>query len=535
MKTKRLLSCLLIILLLCTGILSGCSGSDKATMFSDMKKIGEIRSCEYDSTIDFKVKSDDEDIQCSISLNGKTGTKAASADMTVTWGPATYTFKDFFRMTDKTLYFNLSSVFAIFGGTDVLGDDMKDWISLPGTELDEKTYSASLDLYKAIIDSLEKACKDQDISKNKDTWTLNIPSEKMIPFAKAALEEVNSNISSWYDKYVEYIEKSGTEELLKEYSALLGEIEPDKKDDTEDAAEDPVKELKEGKEDALKQWNKMYDEYQKLLDETQKAISDKKMTASGKFDVSLTGKEGSRTASESISFKAEDKDAKNSISFQMSQNMKEIKEVKVDAPSKDDVMTIDEFSNLLGVFMGGLLDDTSMEDDIQYSVNENSLTLDEQKELNDNLKKNQAYLYSSESSKLKPYLLTFDSDVFSPEDGKIGDYFLGMLFNEYKDDSYAGLSYEDISLSEYFSYYIEEEEMEKNYKTTDLSTKAGKVTYVTSKKDEDGYCLTTFGIPLSKNTCLAGSFYLKKENTSKVESYLQALFKDLKPCEKNSL
>lgn len=546
MKLKRFLSCLLTLVLVCSTMLTGCSKD--GSMFSDMKDIARIKAYEFTAQGSIALKSEDEDgipIDIGFAMDGKTDGKSASANMSITWGALTYTLNDFIRMTDNTLYINLSSLLSSLSsymGSSTAIPGIKSWVSIPVTEPNEESQKLSLTFYDAIIDSFEKICKDQKIRQTGDTWTLDLSGEQMVSFLQAALEEINTNFSSWYDSYVTLLEKSGNTELLKDYSDLFGDYsdlsdesdeepkdESDKKakeetdDKSDEESTDPIQALKDGKEEALKEWAESYTTYKEAINDLAASISSGETKLSAKYDVSLSGKEGSQNAEQTVEFTLEDTKEASSANITANQKLTEISEVTVEAPAADDVMAFEEFSELMSSFMdlSGLLGD--LEDD-----EESSLSEDEMKAITSSLKENQAYLYNSASETLKPYVLTFDQDLYTT-DSNIGDYNMDLWIKG-AESSYASVAYEQGKFSDDIAYYLED-----GQKTSTMSTDIGDISYYTATKLDEWDCYTTtFGIQLDEESYFIGILELEKDAKLDAEACLKSLLKELKPYEGNS-
>lgn len=524
MKLKRLFSCLITLILVCSAILTGCSGN-KDTMFSDMKDIARIKTYEFTAEGSIALDSNNEDdipVDISFSMDGKTNGKAVAANMSIGWGAITYSLDDFIRMTDGTLYMNMSCIFsslsAMFGGSDMMSG-MKAWVSIPVSETSDETQKLSLDFYDTIIDSFEKACKDQEISQSGDTWTLNISGEQMVSFLQSGLEEINTNFSSWYDLYVTLLEKSVNSELLKDYAALFGEDSDE--ESANETAKDPIQSLKDGKKDAVTKWGEKYTSYKENLDNLEKSISSGEAKASAKYDVSLTGKEGSRTAEQAIKFNLEDTKTTDSAAMTINHKITETGDVTVEAPNADDVMTFEEYSELISSFMGYIspLDDYSDDDYEDYSIGD-----EEAAAISSSLKNNQVYLYNSYYEDMKPYVLTFDADLYEI-DTNIVDCNMDFWLKD-SDSSYISVAYDQGSLTEDMeTYYLEE-----GQKTSAMSTDIGDISYYTAAEVDEWDCYTTvFGIQLDGGNYLAGILELEKDADVNAETCIKGLLKELKP------
>lgn len=540
MNLKRLLSCLLTVILVCGAVLTGC-GKD-GSMFSDMKDIARIKAYEFTAQGSVALQSENEDdipINISFTMDGKTDGKSAMANMSVTWGAVTYTLDDFIRMTDNTCYINLSSLTSslssLLGSGDML-TGVKSWISIPVTAMSDENRELYLDFYDAVIDSFEKVCKDQDISQKDDTWTLDISGEQMVSFLRTGLEEINTNFSSWYDSYVALLEKSGNTELLKDYSDLLKEYsaedtdgetngetdeETDPKSD-EKAMDDPIQALKDGKEDAMNEWAENYESYKESIDDLSASISSGETNASAKYDVSLTGKEGARNAEQEFGFTVEDTEKSRSYAISLNQKLTEIGDVTVEAPTADDVMTFEEFSELISSFMN-LSDLLGSEDNEDLSLPEEEIEA-----ITSSLKENQAYLYNSSYEDMKPYVLTFDKDLYTVN-SNIGDYSMDLWINN-TESSYASVAYEQGNFSDDIAYYLED-----GQKTSTMSTDIGDISYYTATEADEWDCYTTtFGIQLDEKSYFVGILELEKDAKLDAETCLKSLLKELKPYEGNA-
>ena len=512
MKTKRLFSCLLASLLCCCLLLTGCS-SKNDTMFSAMKEIYRISSYEFHTQADITFQMEGEEIPFSFTLEGMADKDSMCADMTVSMGALSCTLDDFIRMTDGTMYINFSSLASI----PMIGDYLagtSDWVSIPATQMSDDTRSLYFDFYDVMIDALETSCKDQTISQENDIWTLEIPGEKMASFAQAVLEQINTNFSDWYDLYVELLEKSGSSEMLKDYAALYGE----------ETEEDPVQALKDGKEDALAEWEEMYPSLKESLDEMEEAISNGEITTSASYQVSLTGKDGSRQASQILDFNLTETETSEFITFSMNHEMKEISKVDVEAPAQDQVMSFEEFMEAYEESMSGYYD---YDDDMDISYYE-TLSDEEYNAILSNLGENQIYLYNSSEEDLEPYVLTYDADLYSVEE-PIGDYSLYLDITG--TDSYVDVAYDSGVLTDDLTeYYLEEGQT-----TAELSTDIGTIIYSTaSEADGWGYITTTFGMQLDDNSYLIGLLDIDSSTKQDVETCLKKLLKELKPYEGNA-
>lgn len=502
MKIKKLFSCLLAVILICCSALTGCS--DKGNMFSDMKKISQIKSSEFTSEGGITIQSDEMDLQFHFTLDGKTDGKSAAMNCTFTSGALTLTLDDFIRMTDNTVYINMAPIFStLFGLEDTESmEGMKSWVS-SSVSVSDDTAAISQSFNETMIDAFERLCKDQDISKSGDTWTLNIPGDKMASFALAALNEIDTNLSSWYDLYVKLLEKTGTGELLSEYSALSGE----------ETEEDAVQALKNGKEEALNSWKETSTSLKEQLNGLEEAISSGKVSTSGKLEVSLAGKEGARKAGETVSFSYEDTSDSTSISLDLDHKLTEAGEVTVEAPDAADVMTMEEYMDLMsGMFV-------SYDDDYYDTV----LSEAEEEAILSTLKEDQLYMYYGDD--LIPHMITFDPAVYTA-DQQIGDYIdLNIAGTE---ASYATLVYDSGNLEQDLKdYYLDE-----SAQTSTMSTGAGEVIwYTASEPDEWDSYVTTFGIQLDDKAYLIGFLNIDKNEKVDVETCIKGLLKEVTPCE----
>lgn len=533
MKIRKFISCLLLAALVCCTVLTGCSGKD--SMFSDMKEISQITSAEFTGEGDVSIKSEDEDITFHFSMDGKTNGKDCAVNMSFSSGALTITLDDFIRMTNNTIYINQSSLFStLFGAGDI--DGMKKWISAPVSTADDETQAISKSFSNALIDSLENICKDQDISKNDDTWILNIPGEKMASFAAAALDEIDANISSWYDLYVDLLEASGSAELMQEYSALSGEdtIEDDyfiEDDDTgEDADisedsesdEDLIQSLKDNKEDNLNTWKEMSASLRDSLKDLDEAISNKETSASAEMSVSLTGKKGSRTAEETFSFLAENAGDNESMSLFISQQLTETDDISVEAPDEAEVMTMEEYSQAVSDYFGAY---EGYEDEYGTGLEE-----EEEAAILSSLKEDEIYLFNSDNSELVPYVITLDPEIYTIDE-QIADYGLYLEITG-NDTAYAGITYEEGNLKDDLEdYYLPE-----GTSLSTLSTDMGEVLWYTEtlEDDEYPYSYTYFGIQLDKNSYLLGMTATETDDKVDVESQVNGMFKNIRPYEENA-
>lgn len=509
MKIRKFISCLLLAALVCCTVLTGCSGKD--SMFSDMKEISQITSAEFTGEGDVSIKSDDEDISFHFTVDGKTNGKDCAVNMSFSSGALTITLDDFIRMTNNTIYINQSSLFSTLLGTGDI-DGMKDWISSPVNVSDDAAQAMSKNLNSTLIDSLEKICSDQDISKKDDTWTMNIPTEKMVTFANAALDEIDANISSWYDLYVELLEASGSGELMKEYSAFAGE------GDEEENSEDMIQSLKDNKEDNLNTWKDMSASLRDSLEDLDAAISKQEAAASAEMTVSLSGKKGSRTAKESVSFQCENSKDSDSMSLSISQNLTETGDISVEAPDEENVMTMEEYSKVMSDYFNSF-DDYGHEYDSGLSEEEEQAVLS-------SLKDNQIYLFNSDSSDMTPYVITLDPEIYTIDE-QIGNYglYLGIAGS---DSASASITYESGNLkNDLKNYYLPD-----GTSPSKLSTDAGNVLWY-SESEEGGegetYIYTCFGIQLDKNTYILGSTYSETGDGLDAESCIKGMFKEIQP------
>lgn len=516
MKIKKFISCLLLAALVCCTVLTGCSG--KGSMFSDMKEISQITSAEFTGEGDVSIKSEEEDITFHFTMDGKTNGKDCTVNMSFSSGALTITLDDFIRMTNNTIYINQSSLFStLFGSDDV--DGMKDWVSAPVNAADDEAQAMSRNFSNTLIDSLEKICSDQDISKNGDTWTMDIPGEKIVSFANAALDEIDANISSWYDLYVELLEASGSGELMKEYSALAG----DDGEEGDEGDEDMIQSLKDDKEENLNTWKDMGASFRDSLKNLDESISKQEAAASAKMDVSLSGKKGSRTAKESVSFQCENSKDSGSMSLSISQNLTETGDIFVEAPDEADVMTIEEYSQVMSDYF-------SLYDDYGYEY-DSGLDEDEEQAVLSSLKDDQIYLFNGDSSDMTPYVITLDPKIYTIDE-QIGNYglYLGITGS---DSASASITYESGNLKDDLKdYYLPD-----GVSPSTLSTDAGDVLwYSESDEEEEGeaYVYTCFGIQLDKNTYLLGSTYSESGDGPDTESCIKGMFKEIRPYQSDS-
>lgn len=511
MKIRKIPACLLTVILVCCSILTGCS--DKDTMFSDMKEISQIQSAEYSIEGDITVQSEEEDIQYHISMDGKTNGQSAAMNFSVSSGALTFTLDDFIRMTDSTVYINLSSVFSTLLDTSDM-DGLKSWVSVPVSSLDDETAAMYKSFCETIIDSMEKACRDQDITKDGETWTLNIPADRMASFTAAALDEIDANVSSWYDLYVEFLKKTGTANLMKDYASLMtGELSADEEentetDKTEDTDEDPVQALKDNKDEFLHSWAETSISLRENLKDMEEAISREEVTTSGSLNVSLTGQKGSRTAEEAVNFQYEDKTSSGKISISMKEKITETQDISVEAPDAADVMTMDELSELMSSFFGDSLD--------------SGLSEEEMNSIQSSLKDGQIYLFDSQYNDMVPYVITYDSDIYTPE-LQVNDYYSDLYIKG--TECYASLTYEKGDFEQDMKdYYLEDGDV-----PVKLSTNAGEVTCITGS--EDGYSYAFFGIQLTENAYLSGSIEAETADDLNMEECIKGLLKDIRPFE----
>lgn len=509
MKIKKIISCLLLAALICCTVLTGCS--EKGSMFSDMKEISQITSAEFSAEGDVSMESEDEDISFHFTIDGKTNGKDCAVNMSFTSGALTITLDDFIRMTNNTVYINQSSLFSTMFASEEI-DGMKDWISTPVNASDDETQAMSRSFINTLIDSLEKICKDQDISKDGDTWTMNIPADKMVSFANAALDEVDANISSWYDLYVELLEASGSDEILKEYSSLTGEEADD--------SEDMIQSLKDDKEDNLNTWKDMSNSLRDSLKELDESISKDETKASAGMEVSLTGKKGSRSAREAFSFQCENSKESGSVSMSISQNLTETDAISIEAPDAADVMTMEEYSETMSDYYD------SYDDDYYTDLDE-----EEQQAILSTLKDNQIYLCNNEyyifddgsieDNTLPPYVITLDPKIYTI-DQQIGNYTLDLGITD-NDSAFASIIYETGNLKDDLKeYYFAEESS-----LSTLPTDAGDVLWYT-ETDED-YSYTYFGLQLDKDTYLLAMTAFEADDKFDTESCIKGMFKDIQP------
>lgn len=312
---------LLVIFLLCTLSLIGCQS--KKTMFDVMKEAQEITSAKVNMNLTMEVPNSEDFKKIGVTISGTGSEKAAAFDLDVTVDELSYSLKDFIRMVDNQMYLNFASIFKISGmSASDLG--MKNWISVPNTGLNDESIKSSKTLSSSVLAGFEVACKDQKITQDGDTYTLTIPKDKLVSFAQAVLDVVNSNIDSWYDQYVDVLEKSDVDSLFK----ISGE-------------ENPLSDLKKNKKENLETWKKMYDELSKELKEGK---IDSDIDSAITYSIKMTGKEGSRVVNQSI--EANVKDANESAKIKFTSKSEETTDIKVEAPNKDDVMSIEELNNL---------------------------------------------------------------------------------------------------------------------------------------------------------------------------------------------
>lgn len=298
-------------------------------------------------------------------------------------------------------------------------------------------------------------------------------------------------------------------------------------------SEDPIQALKDGKEEAVEAWNEAYDSYKDALNDMSESISNGEMNVSGKYNVSLTGKEGSRSADQSVEFNLEDTANSESMVMTLNQKMTEISEVAADAPDADDVMTFEEFSELLSAFMdfNDLLDDSEYYDDYYdgyEDYEEYTLSDEDIAAITSSLKDNQAYLYNSYYEDMKPYTLTFDADLYEL-DTNIGDYSLDLWIKN--TDSYASIAYDQGNLADDMEVYY----LEEGQKLSAMSTDIGEISYYTADEVDEWDCYTTtFGIQLDEKSYLVGILELEKAANLDTETCLKSLLKELKPYEGGS-
>lgn len=530
MKIKKLVSCLLLAALVCCTALTGCS--DKGSMFSDMKEISQITSAEFAAEGDISMKSEEEDITMHFTMDGKTNGKDCAVSMSFSSGALTITLDDFIRMTNNTLYINQSSLPSMLTGTDQI-DGMKTWISTPVNAADDETRAMSQSFSNTLIDSLEKICKDQDITKDGDAWTLNIPGEKLVSFSGAALDEIDANISSWYDLYVDLLEVSGSDEILKEYSAFTGEEdegdtedegskeEADEKTDDNDDSDDIIQSLKDDKEDNLNTWKDMSTSLRDSLKDLDASITKKETTASAGMSVSLTGKKGARTAKESVSFRFENNEGSEnagSMSVSISQNLTETADISIEAPDASDVMTMEEYSGIMSDYFGS------------YSDYDTGLSEEEEQAILSSLKEDQLYLSNTQDdtddeNDLTPCVITVDPKIYTL-DQQIGDYGLNLEITG-KDSAYASIMYEAGNLEKDLKdYYLPE-----GVSCSTLSTDAGDVLWYTDTETDEGYVYTYFGLQLDKNSYLLGMTFSETDDKLDAETCIKGMFKNIQPYE----
>ena len=535
MKKRQLLSWLLLLVLFACSVLTGCSG--KETMFSTLKKASQISSFEFQFEGSFQTTSSDEDEEDTSGrfvVKGATDGKSAHADMTITQDDVSITLEDFIRFKDNTVYLNMSSITTLMGMTDsssFAANGLKKWISIPVSEMDADASKLEKEFYSSLIDSLEKACSGQDISKDGDTWTLDIPSDKVVSFCRNVLKEVNANLSDWYDQYVEILEKSGYENLLKEYEDLAGgslismydsDDDEDPSDDSSSSEEDGedsesfIQQLKDSKNDNLATWKETASSLEESLNEFEQQIKDNKASASSKFSIALTGKEGSRKADYLYEVKAEgtEEDITSGMSISMKQSVTETGTVTVEAPDSSDVMTFSEFSDTMSSYMESMFE---VDDD-------GSMTEEEEQALRAQLKgDNELLLYDSDYEDMTPYILTFDNKVYEPDD-TLADYSTDLSFRSHA-NSYVSLYYSNGSLKEDMgAYYLDSSQPVKTMKTG-----IGEVSYATTADaEDDGYSSTVFGIQLDSKGYLLGTILVNPKDKLDVKDSISSLLKDIR-------
>ena len=319
-RFKKTIS-LLLIFLLCSLTLLGCQS--KKTMFDVMKEAQEVTSAKVNMNLNMEVPNNEDFQKIGVTISGTSSEKAAALDVDVTVNELSYSLKDFIRMVDNQMYLNFASIFKISGmSASDLG--MKNWVSIPNASLNDDTLKSSKKLSSSLIAGFEVACKDQKITQDGDTYTLTIPKDKLVSFAQAILDVINSNIDSWYDEYVDVLEKSDIDSLLK----MSGD-------------ENLISDLKKNKKENLESWKKTYNELTKELKENK---IDSDIDSAITYSIKLTGKEGSRVVEQNIA--ADVKDSKDSVNIKFTSKAEETSDIKVEAPSKDDIMSIDELNNL---------------------------------------------------------------------------------------------------------------------------------------------------------------------------------------------
>lgn len=499
MKIKKLFLCLLAMTLVLSSILTGCSGGE--TMFADMKEISQIKSKEFSVNCDISMKSEEGELPVKITMDGKSDGQSAAVNLSVSSGALTFTLDDFVRMTDGTVYINLSPLFFSSMMMEK-PDGMKDWISVPVSAADSESDAMYIGFTSTIIDSFEMACKNQDISKDGDTWTLNIPGDKLAAFACTALDQIDANISGWYDLYVEILDKTGSDELLKQYYALSGE----------EAEEDLIKSLKEEKADALKSWAETSTSLREQLNTLDKSISSGEANASGKLEISLSGKEGSRTAAEAIAFNYENLSDGTAISISFDEKLTETDEISVEAPDPSNVMTAEEYSALMSDYYSS------------YDEDYTGLSEEEENSIRASLKENQLFMYDSYNKDLPPCVITFDPKIYTAEE-QLGNYSADLsINNEDRDYCFGAVFYEQGNLKQDMKdYYLEE-----GAYTSVLSHDAGEIIWsVSQKPDELGIYNVTFGIQLTDDTYLSAILSIDKNNDTTVKSYIEGFFKEI--------
>lgn len=509
MKIKKLVSCLLLAALVCCTALTGCSG--KGSMFSDMKEISQITSAEFAAEGDISMKSEEEDITVHFTMDGKTNGKDCAVSMSFSSGALTITLDDFIRMTNNTLYINQSSLLSMLTGAGQI-DDMKTWISTPVNAADDEIRAMSQSFSNTLIDSLEKICKDQDIAKDGDTWTLNITGEKLASFAGAALDEIDANISSWYDLYVDLLEASGSDEILEEYSAFAGD---------EDDSDDIIQSLKDDKEDNLNTWKEMSTSLRDSLKDLDASITKKETTASAGMSVSLAGKKGTRTAKESVSFRFENNGSSEnagSMSVSISQNLTETADISIEAPDASDVMTMEEYSGIMSDYFGS------------YSDYDAGLGEEEEQAILSSLKEDQFYLFNTQddtddTNDLTPCVITVDPKIYTL-DQQIGDYGLDLEITG-KDSAYASIMYEAGNLEKDLKDYY----LPKGVSCSTLSTDAGDILWYTDAATDEGYVYTYFGLQFDKNSYLLGMTFSETDDKLDAETCIKGMFKAIQPYE----
>ncbi|KIR02674.1 hypothetical protein P261_01489 [Lachnospiraceae bacterium TWA4] len=300
-------------------------------MFSTMKKAKEITSGKIDMTINLEVPIEGKTQTVGLTVKGESSLSAAHADLGINYSGIILMLDDAVRMTNNTLYFNCDSLFT-FMGSSASDLGLKKWISIPYSERNEDYIKEYSEFYDSLIDAFEEMCKDQSVTKSNDTFNLSVPKDKFVSFTQSILEVINKNLDSWYDKYISLMEKSGLTNLP---------------DITGEGSGDMLSELKNNKAEILKSWNEFYTSTKEELSKNPE------INANLDYSILLTGKEGSRVLKQDVAMNGSE--GNETIKLSMNTSTEESNaEIKVEAPSADDTMTMEEFSQIFSAMTGAM-------------------------------------------------------------------------------------------------------------------------------------------------------------------------------------